>query len=52
MVNRRSLLGSTLAAGAAGAGLLSSLNQSAHAQQGKTITVGFADVRFCCVRWY
>jgi branched-chain amino acid transport system substrate-binding protein len=42
MVNRRSLLGSTLAAGAAGAGLLSSLNQSAHAADSKAITVGSA----------
>ena len=39
MVNIRSVLGSTLAAGAAGAGLLSSLNQSAHAADSKTITV-------------
>jgi branched-chain amino acid transport system substrate-binding protein len=42
MVNRRSVLGSTLAAGTAGAGLLASLNQSAHAADSKTITVGAA----------
>lgn len=42
MINRRSVLGSTLTAGTAGAALLSSLNQTARAASAKTIAVGSA----------